>query len=68
MRKSLQEDAYKELQMELKVRTMNGLEVTTTRCPIRVDGKLLLSNKGAPGLGEHNKLIEEEFSLKVEAN
>jgi len=64
----VQEDAYKELQMELKVRTMNGLEVTTTRCPIRVDGKLLLSNKGAPGLGEHNKLIEEEFSLKVEAN
>ena len=64
----VQEDAYKELQIELKVRTMNGLEVTTTRCPIRVDGKLLLSNKGAPGLGEHNKLIEEEFSLKVEAN
>jgi len=64
----VQEDAYKELQMELKVTTMNGLEVTTTRCPIRVDGKLLLSNKGAPGLGEHNKLIEEEFSLKVEAN
>jgi len=64
----VQEDAYKELQMELKVRTMNGLEVTTTRCPVRVDGKLLLSNKGAPGLGEHNKLIEEEFSLKVEAN
>ena len=64
----VQEDAYKELQMELKVTTMNGLEVTTTRCPIRVDEELLLSNKGAPGLGEHNKLIEEEFSLKVEAN
>ncbi len=64
----IEEEAYKELQMELKVRTANGLEVTTTRCPIRVDGKLLLSHVGAPSLGEHNKQIEEEFSLKVVAN
>jgi crotonobetainyl-CoA:carnitine CoA-transferase CaiB-like acyl-CoA transferase len=55
------EDAYKVLEMELKVKTSNGLEITTTRCPIRVDGNLLLSDKGAPLLGEHNKLIEEEF-------
>jgi crotonobetainyl-CoA:carnitine CoA-transferase CaiB-like acyl-CoA transferase len=47
--------------MELKVRTSNGLEITTTRCPIRVDGNLLLSDRGAPLLGEHNKQIEEEF-------
>ena len=60
----VQEGAYKELQMELKVKTKNGLEVTTTRCPIRVDGELLLSHIGAPALGEHNKAIEEEFSLK----
>ena len=57
----VQEDGYKELEVELKVKTVNGLEVTTTRCPIRVDGKLLLSSKGAPGLGEHNRQIEDEF-------
>jgi crotonobetainyl-CoA:carnitine CoA-transferase CaiB-like acyl-CoA transferase len=55
------EEGYKVLEMELKVRTSNGLEITTTRCPIRVDGNLLLSDKGAPLLGEHNKQIEEEF-------
>jgi CoA:oxalate CoA-transferase len=58
------EEGYKVLDMELKVKTGNGLEITTTRCPIRVDGKLLLSTKGAPILGEHNSQIEEEFILQ----
>jgi crotonobetainyl-CoA:carnitine CoA-transferase CaiB-like acyl-CoA transferase len=57
----VQEEGYKVLEMELKVKTKNGLEVTTTRCPIRVDGNLLLSDKGAPALGEHNLQIEKEF-------
>jgi crotonobetainyl-CoA:carnitine CoA-transferase CaiB-like acyl-CoA transferase len=57
----VKEEGYKVLEMELKVRTKNGLEVTTTRCPIRVDGELLLSDRGAPALGEHNIQIEEEF-------
>jgi len=56
-----QEEGYKVLDMELKVKTSNGLEITTTRCPIRVDGELLLSDKGAPILGEHNGQIDEEF-------
>ena len=59
-----EEEGYKVLDMELKVKTGNGLEITTTRCPIRVDGKLLLSGRGAPMLGEHNRLIEEEFILQ----
>jgi CoA:oxalate CoA-transferase len=58
------EEGYKVLDMELKVKTANGLEITTTRCPIRVDGKLLLSGKGAPMLGEHNTQIDEEFILQ----
>lgn len=57
----IKEEGYKELDMELKVKTSNGLEITTTRCPIRVDGELLLSHKGAPLLGEHNEQIEKEF-------
>lgn len=55
------EEGYKVLDMELRVKTSNGLEITTTRCPIRIDGKLSLSDKGAPLLGEHNRQIEEEF-------
>ena len=57
----VKQEGYKVLQMELKVKTKKGLEVTTTRCPIRVDGNLLLSDKGAPALGEHNIQIEKEF-------
>jgi len=57
----VQEEGYKVLDVELKVKTVNGLEVTTTRCPIRVDGKLLLSGKGAPLICDHNRQIDEEF-------
>jgi CoA:oxalate CoA-transferase len=59
----VQEEAYKVLEMELKVKTSNGLEITTTRCPITVDGRRLLSNRGAPLLGEHNRQIDQEFDL-----
>jgi crotonobetainyl-CoA:carnitine CoA-transferase CaiB-like acyl-CoA transferase len=51
-------EGYQCLQMEQLVRTSNGLEIKTTRCPIRVDGMLLLSDRGAPLLGEHNSCIE----------
>jgi CoA:oxalate CoA-transferase len=59
------EEGYKVLNMELKVRTSNGLEITTTRCPIKVDGELLLSTKGAPVLGEHTGQIDEEFMTQT---
>jgi CoA:oxalate CoA-transferase len=62
--KLVQEEGYKVLNMEIRVKTSNGLEVTTTRCPIRVDGKLLISDKGAPQLGEHNAIIEKQFFLE----
>ncbi len=57
------EEAYRVLNMEVTVKTSKGLSVTTTRCPLRVDGELLLSDKGAPLLGEHNKEIEQQFGL-----
>ena len=59
----LQEEGYKVLQMEQTVTTSNGLNILTTRCPIRVDGQILTSQKGAPLLGEHNEEIAEQFSL-----
>jgi crotonobetainyl-CoA:carnitine CoA-transferase CaiB-like acyl-CoA transferase len=57
------EEGYKVLNMELEVNTSNGLSVTTTRCPIRVDGEMLMSTLGAPLLGEHNEVIEKQFDL-----
>jgi len=59
----LNEEGYKVLNMEMVVKTSNGLSITTTRCPIRVDGHLLVSKTGAPLLGEHNAVIERQFGL-----
>lgn len=59
----MRETGYKMLNMELKVRTSNGLSVKTTRCPIRIDGQVVLSETGAPLLGEHNERIDAEFGL-----
>jgi CoA:oxalate CoA-transferase len=59
------EEGYKVLNIEIRVKTSNGLSVTTTRCPIRVDGEIALSERGAPLLGEHNGDIERQFALNL---
>lgn len=60
----MQEEGYKVLNMELRVKTTNGFNITTTRSPIRVDGEISKSPVGAPLLGEHNEQIEKQFALK----
>ena len=57
------EKGYQVLNMELTVKTTNGLSIKTTRCPIRIDGEILTSNIGAPLVGEHNQLIEKQFEM-----
>jgi crotonobetainyl-CoA:carnitine CoA-transferase CaiB-like acyl-CoA transferase len=57
------EPGYQSLEMELNVKTSNGLSIKTTRCPIRIDGERFTSDKGAPLLGEHNGQIEKQFGL-----
>ncbi|MCU7549668.1 CoA transferase [Chitinophagaceae bacterium LB-8] len=57
------EHAYQLLNMEMDVKTTNGLTIKTTRCPIRVDGQILTSEIGAPLLGEHNDQIEKQFDI-----
>ena len=59
----IQEQGYKQLNMEQLVTTSNGLNILTTRCPIRVDGQILTSPIGAPSLGEHNELIDQQFLI-----
>jgi CoA:oxalate CoA-transferase len=38
-----------------------GRGLRTTRCPIRIDGEIYKSPKGAPLIGEHTAAILEEF-------
>ncbi|VTR39042.1 CaiB/BaiF CoA transferase family protein [Sphingobacterium thalpophilum] len=54
-------DAFKVLDMLQEVSMGDGFGYETTRCPIRIDGERLVSAKGSPKLGEHNKKIMEEL-------
>lgn len=56
-------ESFKVLNMIQEVTRPNGDGIKTTRCPIRIDRKILSSDKWAPSLGEHNAVIEEEFHL-----
>ncbi|WP_096086319.1 CaiB/BaiF CoA transferase family protein [Agaribacterium haliotis] len=58
-----QQEAYKVLEMEQKVSRANGVSVTTTRCPIRLNGQKLSSSKAAPVIGSANESLTEEFGL-----
>jgi crotonobetainyl-CoA:carnitine CoA-transferase CaiB-like acyl-CoA transferase len=62
----VKEEGYSILDMEVTVQTSKGISVTTTRCPVRVDGQILLSDKGAPRLGEHNQAIEQQFGIAAQ--
>ncbi len=59
----MKEKGYQVLNMELDVKTSYGLSVKTTRCPLRIDGELLVSERGAPLVGEHNLQVEQQFGL-----
>jgi crotonobetainyl-CoA:carnitine CoA-transferase CaiB-like acyl-CoA transferase len=59
----LNHDAFKSLQMLQSIRRRSGTVLETTRCPIRIDGQCLTSEKGSPDLGEDNARIAEEFGL-----
>lgn len=53
-------EAYQQLDMEQVIRVA-GKEITTTRCPIRINGEKLVSQKPAPQLGQHNEKIYRDF-------
>ncbi|HHY86475.1 MAG TPA: CoA transferase [Verrucomicrobia bacterium] len=54
-------DAFRSLQMTQEVARANGARLSTTRCPIRIDGQVLRSPLGAPKIGEHNEIVRQEF-------
>ena len=59
--KLMDHEAYKCLQMEQKI-NVAGIEIITTRCPIRINGEKLYSEKPAPKLGEHNEKVMREMA------
>lgn len=56
-------EGFKALDMVQRVARREGVELATTRCPIRLDGQILKSSKGAPRLGADTEQIRREFSL-----
>ncbi len=57
--KIMDHPAIEAIAMKQTVRRDNGTEVHTSRCPIRIDGERLFSDRAAPALGHDNELIED---------
>ena len=56
-------DAFRQLAMVQTLKDERGVEILTTRLPIRLDGNLLTSERLAPKVGEHTEIIQKEFGL-----
>jgi CoA:oxalate CoA-transferase len=56
-------EAFKQLAMVQTIRDGRGIEILTTRLPIRIDGSLLTSERLSPRVGQHTELIQTEFGL-----
>jgi crotonobetainyl-CoA:carnitine CoA-transferase CaiB-like acyl-CoA transferase len=56
-------EAFKQLEMIQTLTDGHGIEILTTRLPIRLDGALLTSEGLAPRVGQHTEQIQREFGL-----
>jgi len=55
---------FEALDMTQDVFTRGGSKVQTTRCPIRIDGKVLKSSRGAPKIGQDNEYVEQKWLME----
>jgi crotonobetainyl-CoA:carnitine CoA-transferase CaiB-like acyl-CoA transferase len=55
--------AFEQLAMVQTLRDGQGIEILTTRLPIRMDGRLLTSEQLAPRVGQHTETIQREFGV-----
>ncbi|MCF7352969.1 CaiB/BaiF CoA-transferase family protein [Vibrio sp. CK2-1] len=62
-KKLMASKGYQALQMEQQVVRGEEIKLITTRCPIRINGQRLTSDKAAPVLGSGNARIGKEFGL-----
>ena len=56
-------EAFREIDMVQTLTDGHGIEVLTTRCPIRLDRKVVKSSQLAPRVGQHTAAIQQEFGL-----
>jgi crotonobetainyl-CoA:carnitine CoA-transferase CaiB-like acyl-CoA transferase len=63
-RQLIDHDAFKALDMVQQVSRRNGASLATTRCPIRIDGQIITSARGAPTIGSDNAQITHDFALR----
>jgi len=56
-------DAFEQLAMVQTLGDGRGIEILTTRLPIRLDGGLLTNERLAPRVGQHTETIQKEFGL-----
>jgi crotonobetainyl-CoA:carnitine CoA-transferase CaiB-like acyl-CoA transferase len=61
-RELMDHEAFRALDFIQEVNRREGVTMRTTRCPIRIDGEIYKSGKGAPTLGQHTDAILTEFS------
>jgi CoA:oxalate CoA-transferase len=61
--KLLASEAFQQLGMIQKLGDGKGIEVLTTRLPIRLDGGTSTNSRLAPKVGEHTETIKKEFGL-----
>jgi crotonobetainyl-CoA:carnitine CoA-transferase CaiB-like acyl-CoA transferase len=59
----LEHDAFHQLDFLQEVTRSSGARLTTTRCPITINGDRLRSALGAPKIGEHTIEIDAAFGL-----
>jgi crotonobetainyl-CoA:carnitine CoA-transferase CaiB-like acyl-CoA transferase len=55
--------AFRALDMVQEITRAADISMMTTRCPIRIDGTILKSSKGAPRLGDDTENIRREFAI-----
>lgn len=60
---TLQHEGYRVTGMQQEVKLPSGGSLTTTRCPIRINGQKLYSNVAAPKPGAHTQTINNQFEL-----
>jgi crotonobetainyl-CoA:carnitine CoA-transferase CaiB-like acyl-CoA transferase len=59
----LDSPGFQALDMLQTVERADGVRITTTRSPIRVDGRRPAAPQAAPWIGQHGEAIREEFGL-----
>jgi crotonobetainyl-CoA:carnitine CoA-transferase CaiB-like acyl-CoA transferase len=57
----LKHEGFKILDMTQRIKSLDGLDIKTLRCPIRVDGEIYKSDLAAPKVGQDNEKIIKEM-------